>query len=87
MLLIFFLSAKYHNKLFYSKNKLFICLEMPQVKFKRMHSIFFHSEDDLDLDDEVLIADHSTVRAIQAVRITVRPARVLVCILDKIYSI
>ena len=29
---------------------------MPQVKFKRMHSIFFHSEDDLDLDDEVLIS-------------------------------
>ena len=55
MLLIFFLSAKYHNKLFYLKNKLFICLEMPQVKFKRMHSIFFHSEDDLDLDNEVLI--------------------------------
>ena len=30
---------------------------------------------------------HSTIRATQAVRITVRPARVLVCILDKIYII
>ena len=30
---------------------------------------------------------HSTIRATQVVRITVRPARVLVCILDKIYII
>ena len=30
---------------------------------------------------------HSTIRAIQVVRIAVRLARVLICILDKIYSI
>ena len=30
---------------------------------------------------------HSTIRAIQAVRITVRLVRILMCVLDKTYSI
>ena len=34
-----------------------------------------------------LITGHSTSRAIQVVRITVRPVRVLMWVLDKIYSI
>ena len=35
----------------------------------------------------ILHSGHSTIRAIQVVRIAVRLARVLICILDKIYSI